>query len=93
MHSSARTGMPPPLEKVDEAAPADFSPRPFQPSSQPSGLAQMDSVLSSIPSSLTGELYSRPTSLDCTDRSVNLWETLLPLQSTSTGQALDVIAP
>lgn len=97
--------MPRALESVDESSAADysprrlnpaddFSPRVFQPAPSTSELATVDAMLTSLPSLTRSSANAfKPSSLDCTDRSVNLWETLLPLQSTSAGQALDVIAP
>ncbi|KAK9795501.1 hypothetical protein WJX73_009996 [Symbiochloris irregularis] len=87
----------PPLEAVDEGKAEAFSPRPFQPSPVPNELAAMDTVLSSLPDSFPlpkNGHSAAASSLDCTDRSVNLWDTLLPLHSAAGGgHALDVIAP
>lgn len=105
LHRISSSGMPRALESVDESSAADysprrlnpaddFSPRVFQPAPSTSELATVDAMLTSLPSLTRSSANAfKPSSLDCTDRSVNLWETLLPLQSTSAGQALDVIAP
>lgn len=39
-------------------------------------------------------MYRWPSAFDCCDRSVSVWDTLLPLAASSVGgQGLDVIAP
>ena len=96
LQHGCRVAGAPLLEAVDEARAEAFSPRPFQPSPVPNELAAMDTVLSSLPDSFPlprGGHSAAASSLDCTDRSVNLWDTLLPLNSaTGGGHGLDVIA-
>ena len=63
-------------------------------------LQSANSILDDLPSP-DADYYARHmsstkiTAFDCCDRSVNVWETLIPLAAASSicGQGLDVIAP
>ena len=59
-------------------------------------LDSADTLLETLPTP-DPRLYGRQASMsafDCCDRSVNVWETLLPLAASSMGgQGIDVIAP
>lgn len=60
-------------------------------------MASAGSLLESLPAP-DPQCYSQQapsmTAFDCCDRSVNVWETLIPLAVSSVGgQSLDVIAP
>jgi len=59
-------------------------------------LATADTLLEALPTP-DPRLYARKDSMsafDCCDRSVNVWETLIPLAASSMqGQGIDVIAP
>lgn len=53
----------------------------------------VESLMDSIPD-VYGRSHRSFNALDCCDRSVNIWETLIPLAAcTVNGQGLDVIAP
>ncbi|KAK9804424.1 hypothetical protein WJX72_011952 [[Myrmecia] bisecta] len=55
---------------------------------------EADTIVEGLPAPEEFPEWSGSAAFDCCDRSVNIWETLLPLASSSMGgQALDVIAP
>nr|ARQ20718.1 sugar-dependent 1 tag lipase [Lobosphaera incisa] len=55
---------------------------------------EVEASLEGLPAPEEFPEWSGSAAFDCCDRSVNIWETLLPLASSSMGgQALDVIAP